>query len=110
MRSIAVMNQKGGCGKTTTVVSLSGCLAIEGHRVLVVDVDTDLYFTNDDRRAASSGSADRLGQAHLFGRDESRASRASRARRVVRGQRPIVRAGQRRPDPFQRPSEVRARG
>jgi chromosome partitioning protein len=45
MRSIAVMNQKGGCGKTTTVVSLAGCLAIEGHRVLVVDVDPQGHAT-----------------------------------------------------------------
>jgi len=39
MRSLAVMNQKGGCGKTTTVTSLAGCLAVEGQRVLVVDMD-----------------------------------------------------------------------
>ena len=45
MRSIAVMNQKGGCGKTTTVVSLSGCLAVEGHRVLVVDMDPQAHAT-----------------------------------------------------------------
>ena len=36
MRSIAVVNQKGGCGKTTTVVSLAGSLAEEAHRVLVI--------------------------------------------------------------------------
>ena len=45
MRSIAVMNQKGGCGKTTTVVSLAGCLAAEGHRVLVIDVDPQAHAT-----------------------------------------------------------------
>jgi chromosome partitioning protein len=39
------MNQKGGCGKTTTTVSLAGCLAIEGHRVLVVDVDPQAHGT-----------------------------------------------------------------
>ena len=39
MRSLAVMNQKGGCGKTTTVTSLAGCLAVEGKSVLVVDMD-----------------------------------------------------------------------
>lgn len=39
MRSLAIMNQKGGCGKTTTVTSLAGCLAVEGQRVLVVDMD-----------------------------------------------------------------------
>lgn len=45
MRSIAVMNQKGGCGKTTTVTSLAGCLAMEGHRVLVVDMDPQAHAT-----------------------------------------------------------------
>jgi len=45
MRTIAVMNQKGGCGKTTTVVSLSGCLSAEGHRVLVIDMDPQGHAT-----------------------------------------------------------------
>lgn len=45
MRSIAVMNQKGGCGKTTTIVNLAGCLAAEGHRVLVVDMDPQAHAT-----------------------------------------------------------------
>jgi chromosome partitioning protein len=45
MRSIAVVNQKGGCGKTTTVVSLAGCLSEEGHRVLVVDMDPQAHAT-----------------------------------------------------------------
>jgi len=45
MRSIAVMNQKGGCGKTTTTVNLAGCLASEGHRVLVVDMDPQAHAT-----------------------------------------------------------------
>ena len=36
---IAITNQKGGVGKTTTCVNLSACVADEGHRVLVVDID-----------------------------------------------------------------------
>ena len=45
MRTIAVVNQKGGCGKTTSVVNLAGCLAEENHRVLVVDMDPQAHAT-----------------------------------------------------------------
>lgn len=39
MRAIALANQKGGVGKTTSTVSLGACLAARGRRVLLVDID-----------------------------------------------------------------------
>jgi chromosome partitioning protein len=45
MRTIAVVNQKGGCGKTTTVANLAGALAEQGSRVLVVDMDPQAHAT-----------------------------------------------------------------
>ncbi len=45
MRVIAIVNQKGGCGKTTSTVNLAGCLATDGHRVLVVDMDPQAHAT-----------------------------------------------------------------
>ncbi|MDD8031149.1 MAG: ParA family protein [Acidobacteriota bacterium] len=42
---IAVTNQKGGVGKTTTCVNLSASLALMGHRVLLTDMDPQAHST-----------------------------------------------------------------
>jgi chromosome partitioning protein len=45
MRSIAIMNQKGGVGKTTTAVNISAALAATGLRICLVDLDPQAHAT-----------------------------------------------------------------
>lgn len=45
MRTIAVLNQKGGVGKTTTVVNTAAALAAAGSRLVVIDLDPQAHLT-----------------------------------------------------------------
>lgn len=45
MRVLSLINQKGGCGKTTVAVNLAAALARSGQRVLLVDLDPQAHAT-----------------------------------------------------------------
>jgi chromosome partitioning protein len=56
MRRIAVINQKGGVGKTTTCANLGAALALAGRRVVLVDMDAQANLTLSLNAEAAPGS------------------------------------------------------
>ena len=84
MRTIAIINRKGGCGKTTTAVSLAAALGEAGRRTLLVDLDpqgsaSSWLWTRPDRSARAVRGVPRDPAARRPGRADAGAGRRARA-------------------------------